>query len=230
MQFIKATSGHIDAIAAIYGRIIDAQEQGRLTVGWQRGVYPTRQTALDALGRGDLFVCVDGGQVAAAAIINRIQVPVYAEVGWLYHAEPDEVMVLHTLVVDPLMAGRGYGTAFVAYYESYAKKQRLPGAAHGHQREERRCPQAVRPPGLSRGRNRALCVQRDKRRWAGVPGEKTVSRGRSLCIQSLSSLLPSSPFFSITTALPLAVTAKTYGWYDIPPVASKSFVCGSSVI
>ena len=95
MQFIKATSGHIDAIAAIYGRIIDAQEQGRLTVGWQRGVYPTRQTALDALGRGDLFVCVDGGQVAAAAIINRIQVPVYAEVGWLYHAEPDEVMVLH---------------------------------------------------------------------------------------------------------------------------------------
>lgn len=216
MQFIKATSGHIDAIAAIYGRIIDAQEQGRLTVGWQRGVYPTRQTALDALGRGDLFVCVDGGQVAAAAIINRIQVPVYAEVGWLYHAEPDEVMVLHTLVVDPLMAGRGYGTAFVAYYESYAKNNG--------------CPQAVRPPGLSRGRNRALCVQRDKRRWAGVPGEKTVSRGRSLCIQSLSSLLPSSPFFSITTALPLAVTAKTYGWYDIPPVASKSFVCGSSVI
>ena len=126
MQFIKATSGHIDAIADIYGHIIDAQEQGRLTVGWQRGVYPTRQTALDALKRGDLFVCVDGGQVAAAAIINRIQVPVYAEVGWLYHAEPDEVMVLHTLVVDPLRAGRGYGTAFVAYYESYTKNNGCP--------------------------------------------------------------------------------------------------------
>ena len=126
MQFIKATSGHIDAIVAIYGRIIDAQEQGRLTVGWQRGVYPTRQTALDALGRDDLFVCVDGGQVAAAAIINRIQVPVYAEVGWLYHAEPDEVMVLHTLVVDPLRAGRGYGTAFVAFYEGYARQSGCP--------------------------------------------------------------------------------------------------------
>ena len=126
MQFIKSTSGHIDAIAAIYGRIIDAQETGGSFVGWQRGVYPTRQTALDALKRGDLFVCVDGGQVAAAAIINRIQVPVYAEVGWLYHAEPDEVMVLHTLVVDPLMAGRGYGSAFVAYYESYAKNSGCP--------------------------------------------------------------------------------------------------------
>ena len=102
MQFIKATSGHIDAIAAIYGRIIDAQ------------------------GRGDFFVCVDGGQVAAAAIINRIQVPVYAEVGWLYHAEPDEVMVLHTLVVDPLRAGRGYGSAFVAFYEGYARQSGCP--------------------------------------------------------------------------------------------------------
>lgn len=62
MQFIKATSGHIDAIAAIYGRIIDAQEQGRLTVGWQRGVYPTRQTALDALGRGDLLSAWTAGK------------------------------------------------------------------------------------------------------------------------------------------------------------------------
>lgn len=126
MQFIKAEEKHIDAIEGIYSRIIDAQEQGRLTVGWQRGVYPTRQTALDALKRGDLFVCVDGGQVVAAAIINRIQVPVYAEVGWLYHAEPDEVMVLHTLVVDPLRAGRGYGTAFVAFYEGYAKNNGCP--------------------------------------------------------------------------------------------------------
>ena len=126
MQFIKAEEKHIDAIEGIYSRIIDAQEQGRLTVGWQRGVYPTRQTALDALGRGDLFVCVDGGQVAAAAIINRIQVPVYGEVNWLYPAGPEEVMVLHTLVVDPLMAGRGYGSAFVAFYEGYGRQSGCP--------------------------------------------------------------------------------------------------------
>lgn len=126
MQFIKAGEKHIDAIEGIYSRIIDAQETGGSFVGWQRGVYPTRQTALDALGRGDLFVCVDGGQVVAAAIINRIQVPVYAEVGWLYPAEPDEVMVLHTLVVDPLRVGRGYGTAFVAFYEGYARQSGCP--------------------------------------------------------------------------------------------------------
>ena len=120
MKFVKADASHIDAVAAIYDRIIDAQDNGGGHVGWQKGVYPTRQTALDSLARGDLLVCVDGGQVAAAAIINRIQVPVYAEVGWLYPAAPEEVMVLHTLVVDPLMAGRGYGSKFVDFYEKYA--------------------------------------------------------------------------------------------------------------
>ncbi len=122
MEFIKAEEKHIDAIEGIYSRIIDAQDNGGSYVGWQRGVYPTRQTALASLERGDLFVCIDGGRVVAAAIINRIQVPVYSEVSWLYPAGSDKVMVLHTLVVDPLCAGRGYGTAFVAFYEGYARQ------------------------------------------------------------------------------------------------------------
>ena len=126
MLIRRGKNGDIKRVGEIYDSIITEQENGRANVGWVRGVYPTEQTALDALGRGDLFVCVDGGQVAAAAIINRIQVPVYAEVGWLYHAEPDEVMVLHTLVVDPLRAGRGYGTAFVAFYEGYARQSGCP--------------------------------------------------------------------------------------------------------
>ena len=120
MKFVKADASHIDAVAAIYDRIIDAQDNGGGHVGWQKGVYPTRQTALDSLARGDLFVCVDDGKTVAAAIINKIQVPVYAEVGWLYPAEPSEVMVLHTLVVDPLCKGRGYGSKFVDFYEKYA--------------------------------------------------------------------------------------------------------------
>ena len=52
MEFIKAQKGHIDAIEGIYSRIIDAQETGGSFVGWQRGVSPTRQTALDALDVG----------------------------------------------------------------------------------------------------------------------------------------------------------------------------------
>ena len=121
-----ATAADIPAVAAIYERIHDAEAAGRLTTGWLRGIYPTERTAKAALAAGDLFVLEAGGQIAAAARINREQVPVYAQVNWKYPARDDEVMVLHTLTVDPLLAGRGLGRTFLMFYESYALERGCP--------------------------------------------------------------------------------------------------------
>lgn len=121
----KATAGDIDAIEAIYKRIHEEEEQGRASIGWDAKVYPVRATAVAALERGDLFVCcgtADGREILASAIINRVQVPEYADGNWLYAATDSEVMVLHTLTVDPLCAGRGIGKRFVEFYEDYAQK------------------------------------------------------------------------------------------------------------
>ena len=117
-----ARAADIPAIADIYARIHDAEAAGCLTTGWLRGVYPTEATARVALEAGDLFVLEDDGKIVAAARINREQVPVYAEVNWRYPARDDQVMVLHTLTVDPLAAGRGYGRTFLDFYEDYARK------------------------------------------------------------------------------------------------------------
>ena len=81
-----------------------------------------RKTAEDGVRRGDLFVLEDEGGVVAAAVINQIQVPEYRYAAWKHRADDSEVMVLHALVVDPHQKGRGYGKAFVAFYEDYAKE------------------------------------------------------------------------------------------------------------
>ena len=57
----KATPDDIDQIEKIYTAIHDAEESGTLTIGWLRGVYPVRQTAVDGIARGDMFVAEDGG-------------------------------------------------------------------------------------------------------------------------------------------------------------------------
>ncbi len=120
MNIRRATEADVDAIAGIYERIHTAEEKGLFTIGWQRGVYPERETALAALERRDLFVCEDDGHIVGTAILNQLQVDVYAGAPWQYPCPDDEVMVMHTLVIDPEACKKGYGRAFAEYYEKYA--------------------------------------------------------------------------------------------------------------
>ena len=116
----KATDRDIEAIAGIYARIHEAEAAGRLSTGWLKDIYPTEATARIALAAGDLFVLEDDGRVVAAARVNRVQVPDYALVDWRYPASDEQVMVLHTLAVDPLCFGRGHARQFLDFYEAYA--------------------------------------------------------------------------------------------------------------
>ena len=126
MTFRKATEKDIDRIAEIYEEIHDEIEAGRIVNGWVRGVYPIRLDAEEALAAGELFVEEEDGQVVAAAKINQEQVDVYAQAAWEYDAPDDKVMVLHTLVVSPKAGGRGYGSAFVRFYEQVAQERGCP--------------------------------------------------------------------------------------------------------
>ncbi|HBK04079.1 MAG TPA: GNAT family N-acetyltransferase [Clostridiales bacterium] len=118
----KAMETDIPAISAIYDRLHDAEEAGKAVIGWVRGVYPTEATARAALDRGDLFVMEQADKIVGAAIINQTQVPEYYGAPWQLPAGDEEVMVLHTLTIDPNTAGKGYGKAFVAFYEQYARE------------------------------------------------------------------------------------------------------------
>lgn len=126
-MFRKATLQDLDAIEAIYDAIHAQEEAGITSIGWVRGIYPTRATAQEAVEAGDMFVQLnDADEVVGAARINQIQVPEYAQGTWEQDAPADEVMVLHTLVIDPAAASRGYGKKFMAFYEQYALENGCP--------------------------------------------------------------------------------------------------------
>ncbi len=122
----KAVKEDIPSIVKIYDAIHTDEEKGKVTIGWLRGVYPTEQTALDALAKGTLFVCEEDGAIVAAAKIDQTQVPEYADCTWEYDAPEDQIMVLHTLVVDPAGSRKGCGKAFVKFYEEYALSHGCP--------------------------------------------------------------------------------------------------------
>lgn len=123
----KAKFSDLAAVSAIYERIHDAEESGSSVVGWIRGIYPTAATAEKALRAGTLYVMEENGSIAAAAKIDGEQVPEYSGADWLCKNVPeDKVLVLHTLVVDPLRSGHGLGSRFVGFYEALAAEMGRP--------------------------------------------------------------------------------------------------------
>lgn len=124
--FRKATEADIPAITAIYDHTHDLEERGETTIGWLRGVYPTEEAAREGIDADDLFVMEDGGEIVATARINQAQVDCYARANWSFDAAPEQVMVLHTLVVEPAQKGHGFGPQFVQFYEDYARAHGCP--------------------------------------------------------------------------------------------------------
>ena len=122
MMIWKATAKDIDAVEKLYDAIHTAEENGKQTIGWIRGIYPVRKTAEMALARDDLFVLEDDGKICGTGILNKIQVDSYAEGHWEHEVPDERVCVLHTLVIDPDSADKGCGRAFIEYYETYAQE------------------------------------------------------------------------------------------------------------
>ena len=111
----RARAEDVDATARIYEALMDREEAGQGATNWKRGVYPTRETARRAQEAGWLYVKEDGaGGICASMILNHEQPPCYRDADWQVAAAPENVLVLHTLCVDParaLYAGLGFRLA-----------------------------------------------------------------------------------------------------------------------
>ena len=121
MLIRKAAAADIPAVAALFDAIHTEEEAGRTTTGWLRYVYPTVKVAETGLKRDDLYVMENSGAIVAVCRLNAEQMDCYFGAPWHYEAPPEQVFVLHTLVVDPKYKGRGCGTAFIRYYENLAR-------------------------------------------------------------------------------------------------------------
>ncbi|MDD3369165.1 MAG: GNAT family N-acetyltransferase [Lachnospiraceae bacterium] len=119
-MFRKAILEDLQDISDIYDAIHTKEEAGNTSIGWVRKIYPTKETARASIEQKDMFVEEVDGKIVAVAKINQEQVPEYADAAWEFEVPEEQVMVLHTLVVDPRIKSHGYGRTFVSFYEKYA--------------------------------------------------------------------------------------------------------------
>lgn len=115
----------LDAVVALYDAVHTAQEEGVNWQAWKRGWYPARQHAQCALAQGTLYVLreEETGQIVATAILNQEQASTYAMVPWGIEASPDKVAVLHTFMVHPAHARKGYASRMLMALHAEARSK-----------------------------------------------------------------------------------------------------------
>lgn len=117
-----ATAADLSAIEAIYDAILTQEEAGPVYTNWQRGKYPTLETARQVLEAGTLYVGEKNGTIWGTVNLNGIQLPEYDLIPWTVPAAPEQVAVIHTLCIHPAMSGRGYARQMVAFCEEEARR------------------------------------------------------------------------------------------------------------
>ena len=123
MNIRPATAADLDGITAIYDAILDREEAGPVYTNWQRGKYPTTDTARQALEAGTLYVGQEDGFLWGVVNLNGIQLPEYDAIPWTIPAEREQVAVIHTLCIHPAASGQGRAKQMVTFCEEEARRQ-----------------------------------------------------------------------------------------------------------
>ena len=120
-----ATAADIPAVAAIYEAILDQEAASGINyTNWQKGKYPTIDTAKGILEAGTLYVGADeDGTIWGSMNLNAIQLPEYVEINWTIPASDDQVAVIHTLTIDPARKGHGLARKMITFAEDTARAQ-----------------------------------------------------------------------------------------------------------
>ena len=118
-----ATAADLPAVEAIYDAILTQEENGTVYTNWQRGKYPTVDTARQVLEAGTLYVGEENGSLWGVVNLNGIQLPEYDLIPWKILAPPEQVAVIHTLCIHPAISGPGHARKMVAFCEEEARRQ-----------------------------------------------------------------------------------------------------------
>lgn len=88
---------------------------------WEKGVYPSDAFMRSSIERGELYLGLLGGDIAAAMAINGEGAEGYAGAPWGVRAADGEFSVIHALGVLPSHHGRGFARELVAAAKDVAR-------------------------------------------------------------------------------------------------------------
>lgn len=115
ITFEQGKPEDIGGLEQLYNELTDHLAATTNYPGWKKGIYPQRQTAVDGVKEGSLYLARQGDAIIASVILRHASQPAYRGVRWQISAEDPEVLVVYTFTVHPAYQGRGVGRAMMDF-------------------------------------------------------------------------------------------------------------------
>lgn len=116
MHLIQATPEHLEEAAALMERVKDALTAQSIFQWDDR--YPNRDFIHEAINDGNLYVFLADGAITGSVVLDEWQAPEWDAINWQETEFP--VLVIHALVIEPRLQGRGYGSSLLHACEQLA--------------------------------------------------------------------------------------------------------------
>ena len=112
MEFTRCDNTYFQETKDMYHRIVQTL---RATVNYPKwGVHhPSDDDLKSALDNGELYICLDGGKVVGAVVLNEDPVGNYDVGDWQRDLTVGEYLVIHLLTSDPEYRGKGIGAFLI---------------------------------------------------------------------------------------------------------------------
>lgn len=101
LKIEKGTQKDIDELGRLYDELIDYLSEHVNYPGWIKGVYPTKDCAVEGVEEGSLFVARMEGRIAGTVILRHEPEPAYHTADWHTALDYSDIFVVHTFAVHP---------------------------------------------------------------------------------------------------------------------------------
>ena len=122
LTIYQARVDETEEIIDFYYDIIDHQDEREFGPMWTKDVYPTRGDLAGDVENGAMHIGRVDGRIACAAVITGND-EIYDDVDWPTKVSPEEVGVIHLLVVHSDFTGRGVAKKLVSYCADVCRTQ-----------------------------------------------------------------------------------------------------------
>ena len=115
-----AKEKEIYKILEIYNDIIDYEKNNIIYTGWEKDEYPNLSTIKNAIINNEMYVYEDD-VIYGSVILNSKMPKEYNNIKWKVQASQKEVLIIHTLSIDPKFKNQGLGKYMIQLILEFAK-------------------------------------------------------------------------------------------------------------